>query len=118
MIETTPIPPFNRKAMIGFILAVLSLLALCIGFLPIPFTMLICFPPGLVCGVTTLVLGLQAQREIHQRDEGGKILAVISIWAGVITIAVALCAVTAGVLFYPYLLKFIQQVWQSINLSH
>jgi FtsH-binding integral membrane protein len=115
MIETTPIPPFNRKAVLGFILAMLALLALCIGFLPIPFTILVCYPPGFVCGIAALVLGIQAQREISQSSESGKSLAVISVWAGVITIAAMLCVVTVGILLYPYIAELIKQILQSIH---
>jgi len=115
MIETTPIHPFNRKAVFGFILAIVALLALCIGFLPIPFTVLICYPPGFVCGVAALVLGIQAQREIRQRDESGKSLAVISVWAGALTILATLCVATVGVLLYPYISELIRQILQSIN---
>ena len=115
MIETTSVPPFNRKAIIGFIIAMLALLALCAGLLPVPFTILICYPPGIIFGIISLVLGIQAQREIRQRNENGRVLAAISVWAGGITIIVALCLITAGILLYPYISKFIQQVWQQIN---
>jgi len=115
MIETTPIPPFNRKAILGFILAMIALLALCIGFLPIPFTILICYPPGLVCGVLALVLGIQAQREIRQSNESGKSLAVTAIWAGALTILATLCVATVGVLLYPYISELLRQILHSIN---
>jgi len=114
MIETIPIP-FNRKAIIGFIAAMIALLALCIGFLPIPFTILICYPPGLICGIAALVLGIQSQREIRQSNESGKSLAVIAIWAGAITIVATLCIITVSILLYPYLAELMKQILQSIH---
>jgi hypothetical protein len=115
MIETAPIPPFNRKAIIGFIIAMLALLALCTGLLPVPFTIIICYPPGIIFGIASLVLGIQAQREIRQRNENGRALAFISAWIGVITIIMMLCLITTGILLYPYISKFIQQMWQQLN---
>ena len=115
MIETTPSLPFNRKAILGFIIAMLALLALCAGLLPVPFTILICYPPGLIFGIASLVLGIQAQREIRQSNESGRVLALVSAWVGGITIIVMLCLITTGILLYPYISKFIQQVWQQIN---
>lgn len=115
MIETVPIPPFNCKAIIGFIAALVALLALCVGLLPIPFTIMFCYPPGIISGIVALVLGIQAQREIRQSNENGKFLAGIAIWGGGITIVATLCIITTGVLLYPYISEFIQQLWQQIN---
>src|SRR5689334_17868916 len=115
MIETTPALHFNRKAVIGFIIAMLALLALCTGLLPVPFTILICYPPGIIFGIASLMLGMQAQREIRQRNENGRLLALISAWIGGITIVVMLCLITAGILLYPYISKFIYQIWGQIN---
>ncbi|MEP7134172.1 MAG: DUF4190 domain-containing protein [Chloroflexota bacterium] len=115
MIETTPVPPFNRKAIIGFIAAMIALLVLCIGLLPIPFTILFCYPPGIICGIAALVLGIQAQREIRQGSENGSLLAVIAVWIGAITISASICIITAGVMVYPYISEFMQQAWQNIH---
>ena len=115
MIETTPVSPLNRKAIVGFIAAMIALLALCIGLLPIPFTILFCYPPGIIFGIAALVLGIQAQREIRQSNENGKLLTGIAIWGGAITIIATLCIITTSVLVYPYISEFIQQTWQSIH---
>lgn len=115
MIETKSTSPYNRKASIGFIISVLAMLALCAGLLPIPFTILICYPSGIIFGIVALVLGIQAQREIRQTNENGKVLAWIAIWVGGITIVAALCIITVGVLLYPYISKFIHQLWQQIH---
>jgi FtsH-binding integral membrane protein len=115
MIETTPISPFNRKAIIGFITALIAFLALCAGLLPLPFTILLCYPPGIILGIASLMLGLQAQREIRQSNESGRFLAVIAMWVGGITIIATLCMIAVGVLLYPYISEFLQQAWQRIN---
>ena len=114
MIETTPIP-FNRKALISFIAAMIALFALCIGFLPIPLTALFCYPPGIILGIVALILGIQARREIRQSNENGKSLALIAVWAGIITIIATLGIITVSILLYPYIAELIKQILQSIN---
>lgn len=115
MIETTPIPSFNRKSILGFIAAVIAFLALCVGLLPVPFTILICYPPGIIFGIVALILGIQAQREILQSNESGRVLALIAAWIGGLTIIATLCMIAVGVLIYPYISEFIHQLLQQIN---
>jgi len=76
---------------------------------------LLCYPPGIICGIAALVLGIRSQREIRQSNESGKFLAGIAMWVGAITIVATLCVITAGVLLYPYISEFVQQIWQQIN---
>ena len=56
--EFVPISSFNRKALLGFVFSILAVLALCAGFLPVPLTALICYPPGFVLSIAALILGL------------------------------------------------------------
>src|SRR5262245_3857207 len=107
MIETAPLAPLNRKAIVGFIIALLAVLALCAGLVPVRFTVLLCYPPGFSLGVISLILGFQAQREIRQSNEGGRAFALLAAWIGGLTILVALCMVAAGILAYPYIAEFI-----------
>ena len=111
MIETTPVPPFHRKAIIGFVVAILAVLAVCAGLLPLPFTILLCYPPGFILGIVALVLGLQAQREIRLSNASGRTLALIAAWIGGLTLVTTLCLVTAAILVYPYVSEFIQKAW-------
>jgi len=109
MIETIPTPSFNRKAIIGFIAAILALLAFCAGILPIPLTVLICYPPGILLGIASLVLGLKAQREIRVNGEGGRTLALIATYVGGLTILAMLCMIAAGVIFLPRIYEWLAQ---------
>jgi len=109
MTETISTPPFNRKAIIGFISALLALLSLCIGFLPIPLTAIPCYPLGTLFGVVSLILGLKAQREIKANGEGGKSLALISISTGVFTILAMICLVTTGIILLPRIYEWLVQ---------
>jgi len=112
MIETISTSSFNRKAIIGFILAILALLALCAGILPIPFTILICYPPGILFGIVSLILGLKAQREIRADGQSGRTLALIAIYIGGLAILAMSCLITAGILLLP---RIYDWIFQALN---
>ena len=110
--EFIPISSFNRKALIGFVLSIFAILALCAGLLPVPFTALICYPPGFVLSLSALIFGFVALRETGADGKNGRALASFAVWAGGITIVAMLCLVTVGVLLFPYISEFFQQ---SVN---
>jgi len=109
MTDTPPTPPHNRKAIIGFIFALLALLALCTGVLPIPFTALICFPPSAMFGIASLVLGLLAQREIRSNGQDGRKLALLAVYIGGFTILAMICMITAGAILLPRIYEWLSQ---------
>jgi hypothetical protein len=82
MIETIPVPPLNRKAVIGILAAILALLAFCSGLLPLPLTAMICYPPGILLGIISLISGLMALSEIRKDGKRGRRFALIAAWAG------------------------------------
>ncbi|HNQ95119.1 MAG TPA: DUF4190 domain-containing protein [Anaerolineales bacterium] len=106
--EFVPISSFNRKALLGFVFSILAVLALCAGFLPVPLTALICYPPGFVLSFAALILGFIALRETRTDGTNGRALALFAVWVGGITIVAMLCLVTVGVLLFPYISEFIQ----------
>ena len=108
MIETTQII-VNRKAIVSFISALLALLVICTGILPIPFALLLCYPIGIVFGVASIVLGIKAQREIRESAESGRALALLSIWIGGFALFAYVCMVTAGAILLPRVLEYIKQ---------
>jgi len=115
MTEAISSPSFNRKAIVGFVLAILALLALCVGLLPIPLTALFCYPPGALLGIVSLVLGLNARREIRVNGENGKMLALLAIYIGGFTILAVLCMITAGVIFLPRIYEWIVQTTHQVR---
>ncbi len=113
--EFIPISSFNRKALLGFVFAILAILALCAGFLPLPLTALICYPPGFILSLAALILGFIALRETRTDGTNGRALAMFAVWAGGITIFAMLCFVSAGVLLFPYISEFIQNGVKQIK---
>jgi len=110
MTEFAPTSTFNRKAMIGFILSLLAIVSLCVGFLPIPLTALICYPSGFLLGIASLTLGVIALRELRTDGKNGQPFAWFAAWAGGMTILAISCFALTSVLLYPYLFDFFQQL--------
>jgi len=106
--EFVPISSFNRKALLGFVFSILAVLALCAGFLPVPLTALICYPPGFVLSIAALILGFIALRETKTDGKNGRSLALVAVWGGGITLLAMICFVSIGVLAFPYISDFIQ----------
>ena len=110
MTETTSIPPINRKAIYSFLLALLALTALCAGIMPIPFTILICYPPGIIFAIASLFLGIKSQYELRTDDKRGRPLAVIGMWVSGLSMFAFACMITAGAILVPRVVEYISQL--------
>lgn len=108
MIETKTVD-FNTKAIISFVSALLALLVICAGILPIPFALILCYPPGILFSVVAIVVGIKAQREIKERNEDGRILTVLAVWGGGFALFIYACMLTAGALLLPRISEYISQ---------
>ncbi|MDK1028492.1 MAG: DUF4190 domain-containing protein [Anaerolineae bacterium] len=104
----------NRQAIISLILALMASLFFCIGFLPLPFSALICYPISVMLGIGALWTGLKAKRQIRQNDENGNVLAMIGIWVGSLTILVVICLAVLGIVLWSFATDFIQGVWRRL----
>ncbi|MBK9925870.1 MAG: hypothetical protein IPP66_11320 [Anaerolineales bacterium] len=115
MTESISIPPFNRNAILSFILAITTLLALCAGILPIPFTIIICYPPGVLFAIASLFLGLKSQRELRTDGKRGRSLAVMAVWVSGLSMLAYACMITAGVILIPRITEYVSQFISSIK---
>jgi len=115
MTEPISISDINRKALISFIAALLALLGLCIGLLPIPFTVLICYPPGIILGIISLVYGMIALREIRAEGTRGRRLALAAIWSGGFMLVAAFCMITAGIMIFPRFMDLVRESWNQLH---
>ncbi len=113
--EFVPISSINRKALLGFVFSILAVLALCAGFLPVPFTALICYPPGFILSIAALICGFIALRETKTDGSNGRALALFAVWAGAINFVAMLCLVTAGVLLFPHISQTFQQIIEQVR---
>src|SRR5215510_10718054 len=117
MIETIPVTTFNRRALTGFIIAMLSLVAFCTGFVPIPFTAILCYPISILLGFVAFAVGLSSVRQIRMNGENGKAFAWISVGIGGSVVFMTICFIAVGILIWPSIYEFIKQAWQQIHLN-
>lgn len=75
-----PSPKTNSHSIISLILGILTLLTLCGGMVPIPFTGFICFPSSFLLGFLALTFGIVSLNTIRKRNETGHPMA----WTGII----------------------------------
>ena len=101
--------------MIGFLLSLLAILALCAGLLPIPLTVLLCYLPGLVSGIASLVLGVIALRELRSDGKNGQAFAQFAAWVGGLTVIGMLCLASTSIMLFPYISNFVQQTMQNLR---
>ncbi len=106
-------PPTNSTAILSLVAAILTVVTFCIGFAPIPFTALICYPASAVLGIVALVSGLRALRQIDRAAQGGRILALIGVWTGALTILGVVCFSALGIWLYPRVATYVQQHWPA-----
>ena len=109
--EFVPISSINRNAVVSLTLALVSVAALCIGILPLPLTVFICYPPGFVLGFISLYLGFKAQREIRKDGKNGRVLAVTAVWLSGFSIFSFICMVTVGITLAPRMWEYIRQLF-------
>jgi hypothetical protein len=114
MVKNPSLPPINRKALIAFLFSIIAILAFCVGLFPIPFTALLCYPPGILLGIASFILGAQALRPIRENGERGRPLALIAMWVSVLLTLATLCMIISGILLWPYVSEFIQQTWDQL----
>ena len=110
--ETESTPRTNRSALASLIAAMLTLLFLCIGVAPIPFTSLVCYPSGLLTSTIALAAGFIALGQIRRNGEKGRGLALAGIWLGGLTVLFIFCFSTVAVLFLPRLFDYLLREWQ------
>ena len=85
----------NNQSITSLLLGVLTFITFCIGWLPFPFTGLICFPASLLLGILALIFGLISLGRIRRHNESGRPLAWTGIIVGGFVILCMLCMVIA-----------------------
>ena len=74
--------PLNSRSIPSLVFGILTILFLCMGMIPVPFTGFICFPVSFLSGVLALVFGTISLSQIRRRNESGRPLAWIGILSG------------------------------------
>ncbi len=100
--EFKPSSPINSKSILSLVFGILTLLSFCTGWLPIPFTGIVCFPVSFLFGIFALAYGATSLRQIRQRNESGHSMAWTGIVIGGFVFACVLCMLVtiAAIFFY------------------
>jgi MFS family permease len=115
--DMQPQPPLNTRAVLSFLLAVLTVISFCIGVAPIPLTALVCYPAAILLGLASLWMGSTALREVRQKDERGRRMALVGMWSGGLVMLAVLVFVVISALLFPYFLDYLRQVWEQLRVS-
>ena len=82
MESSAPPPALNPPSILSLIFGILTILFLCMGMVPVPFTGFICFPISILSGMLALAFGAVSLDQIRRRNESGRPLAWIGILSG------------------------------------
>ncbi len=88
-------PKTNQHSIISLILGILTILALCGGMTPIPFTGFICLPISFLLGFLSLIYGAISLNTIRRNNESGGVMAWMGILSGGFIFLCMLCMVIA-----------------------
>jgi uncharacterized membrane protein len=112
----TPSAPItNRNAIYSLVAVILTVIAFCIGFIPIPLTAIPCYPASLAFGGIALVTGLKALRQIRASGENGRWMALAGVWLGALTMLAVVCATTVTLALLPSFLEYLKQAWEQLS---
>ncbi len=111
-----PTPPTNKHSIISLILGILTILALCGGMVPIPFTGFICFPTTFVLGLLALIYGAISLNTIRKNNESGKPWAWIGILSGGFIFLCMLCMLIAIVSLFIFAPDTVQPIIEGYQL--
>jgi hypothetical protein len=99
----------DRGAVISLATALLTLMAMCGGVVPVPLTGFVCFPAAAGFGIVALVTGLASLRRVSSSGEGGRTFALIGIAVGALSLVDVACLLALGIWLYPSLLDLLHR---------
>ena len=105
----------NRQALLSLIFSCLTLFSFCIGFAPIPFSSLVCYPSAVLFAVAALLTGGIGLYQIRRDGERGQVLAWIGLLSGALTLAAVFCFTALVLSLFPFLLDFFRHNLNQIK---
>ncbi len=108
--KSAPGAATNHGAIISIVLAVLTILSLCIAIAPIPLTGFVCFPAAAVLGGLAFATGIASVRQIRSSREKGRTMALVATGIGALAATGAVCMMTLGVLMFSKIVDLLHQL--------
>ena len=102
--------PVELTANMSLAAGVLTILALCIAIVPVPFTGYVCFPTAGTLSVVSIVTGLRALHLTRVKGSKGRGRAVAGLVMGSGALIAALCSAVVMLLFWSHLVEVFRQI--------
>ena len=112
----TPTVTTNKHSIISLVLGILTMLALCGGMVPIPFTGFICFPITFLLGLLALIYGAISLNTIRKSNEAGKVHAWAGILSGGFIFLCMLCMLIAIISLFIFAPDTVQPIIEGYQL--
>lgn len=111
-----PSPKTNTHSIVSLILGILTLLALCGGMVPVPFTGFICLPSSFLLGLFALIFGVLSLNTIRKNNENGKHMAWTGILTGGLVFLCMVCAFIAIIALFLNAPESVQPIIEGYQL--
>ena len=112
----SPTPSTNRHSIISLVLGILTLLTVCGGMVPVPFTGFICFPFSFLFGLLALIFGVISLNTIRRNNEAGKPMAWVGILTGGFIFLCMLCMLVALISLFIFAPERVPPILQGYQL--
>ena len=89
--EDTTYSPTNKQSIISLIFGILTILFFCMGWIPFPFTGIVCFPVSVLFGILALIFGAISLNQIRKHNHSGRPMAWMGITIGGFVFICTLC---------------------------
>ena len=94
--------PLNRQSILSLVFGILTVMAFCISWLPIPLTGVVCVPLSLLFGVLALVFGVTSLVQIRRQNGSGHHFAWGGILIGGFVFVCSLCMLIALIAVFVF----------------
>jgi hypothetical protein len=89
--EEVTYSPINTQSILSLVFGILTLLFFCTGWLPVPFTGILCFPLSVLLGLLALIFGVISLNRIRKHNHSGRPMAWLGITIGGFVFVCMLC---------------------------
>ena len=100
--EEAPYSPVNTQSILSLVFGILTIVFLCMSWLPIPFTGIICFPISVLFGILALIFGIISLNRIRRHNHSGRPLAWMGITIGGFVFLCMLCMLILIAAFFIF----------------
>ena len=94
--------PTNKQSILSLVFGILTIVFFCMGWFPIPFSGLLCFPVSVLFGIFALLFGAISLNQIRKHNHSGHPMAWMGIMIGGFVFVCMLCMVILIASFFIF----------------